>query len=242
MNKVEKRVALITGANKGIGFETARQLGLMGYTVFVGARNQVKGDAAVSKLRSEEIDANLLVIDPTDRDSVQNAVRTFKDKFDRLDVLINNAGIFSEGDRNLSSEVPTQVLRETYELNVFGLHEVTISFWGLLNNSKAARLVNVSSKLGSIALHCDGSHGDFKAVAYDSSKAAVNMLTVHYAHQWKSTPHRANAIHPGSVKTDMNKSGELTLEQGAKTSVRLATIGNDGPNGGFFYMQDSLPW
>jgi NAD(P)-dependent dehydrogenase (short-subunit alcohol dehydrogenase family) len=159
-----------------------------------------------------------------------------------LDVLVNNAGTLVPEDQNPPASVPTSAFRETFEINVFALHEVTKAFWPLLNKSKAARLVNVSSALGSLTLHSNGSFGDFKVIAYDASKAAVNMMTVHYAHQWRDTPHRANTIHPGSVKTDLNPYGDLTVEEGAKTSVDLATIGEDGPNGGFFHLGKTLPW
>lgn len=236
------KIALITGANRGIGFETARQLGKLGCTILLGSRDAHRGEAAVKKLREEEIDAHVVVIDPTQPSSVQNAVKEVEGKFQRLDILVNNAGVFLQEDQLPPSQVLTKTFRDTYETNVFGLHEVTSAFWPLLNKSSGARLVNVSSGLGSMELHANGSFGDFKVIAYDSSKAAVNMMTIHYASQWKDSPHRANAIHPGSVKTDMNQNGELSVEDGAKTSVRLATIGSEGPNGGFFHMDDTLPW
>lgn len=237
-----KKIALITGANKGIGLETARQLGKLGYTVLIGARNESRGAAAVATLKSEEIDAHLIPLDATDSASVKRAAIEVEKTFGALDVLINNAGVLLQTDTVAPSEVPMDVLKETFSLNVFGVHEVTSAFWPLLNRAPAARLVNVSSVLGSLTMHADGSLGDFKVLAYDSSKAAVNMMTVHYAHQWKNTPHRANAVHPGSVLTDMNAQGTLSVEEGAKTSVELATIGEDGPNGGFFHLGKPLPW
>lgn len=237
-----KKIALITGANKGIGFETARQLGEKGFTVIITARDERRGMEALEKLTSAKLDAHLLVMDPCSEKSVEKAAREVEAKFGLLDVLVNNAGTMVQADWGKPAEVPTSALRETYELNVFALHEVTRAFWPLLNKSKAARLVNVSSALGSLTLHSNGSLGDFKVIAYDSSKAAVNMMTTHYAYQWRDTPHRANTIHPGSVKTDLNQNGELSVEDGAKTSVSLATIGNDGPNGQFFYMSEQLPW
>ena len=237
-----KKIALITGANKGIGFETARQLGQKNFTVLVGARDKDRGVSAVETLKAEGIDAHFVQIDPTDKASVKKAAQEVQTKFGVLDVLVNNAGTMVQADFGPPAQVPTEALRETFDLNVFGLHEVTQAFWELLNKSKAARLVNVSSALGSLTLHANGSMGDFKVIAYDSSKAAVNMMTVHYAYQWKNTPHRANTIHPGSVKTDLNPNGELTVEQGAKTSVDLATIGESGPNGSFFHLGDVLPW
>jgi len=237
-----KKIALITGANKGIGFETARQLGALGVTVLVGARDKQRGAEAVEKLKAEGTDAHLIEIEPTDTASVKRAAAEVEKTFGALDILINNAGVFFAEDRVAPAEVALDTLKKTFDLNVFGVHQVTTAFWSLLSRSPAARLVNVSSILGSLTLHADGTLGDFKALAYDASKAAVNMMTVHYAHQWKDTPHRANAIHPGSVLTDMNPQGELTVEQGAKTSVELATIGADGPQGGFFHLGKPLPW
>lgn len=237
-----KKVALVTGANRGIGFETARQLGKLGYTILVGARNGKAGKEAADKLKKEEIDAQWLSLEPTDVDSVKQAVQTVQNQFGMLDVLVNNAGVLLEDDKNPAHKVATQTLRDTYEVNVFAVHQMIASFWELLNKSSGARVVNVSSSLGSLELHTNGTFGDFKFLAYDSSKAAVNMLTTHYAHEWKDTVHRINAIHPGSVKTEMNPNGELPVEDGAKTSVRLATIDSNGPNGGFFYMSETVPW
>ena len=237
-----KKVALITGGNKGIGLETARQLGQKGYTVIITARDKARGEAAIADLSTSSPDTQLLLMNPLDAQSVKQAVAQVESKFGVLDVLINNAGVFLAADRQPPAEVPTSAFRETFELNVFALHEVTTAFWPLLNKSLAARLVNVSSALGSLTLHSDGSFGDFKVIAYDSSKAAVNMMTIHYAHQWKNTTHRANAIHPGSVKTDMNPEGDLTVEEGAKTSVELATLDEKGPNGQFFHLGKTLPW
>ena len=237
-----KKVALITGANKGIGFETARQLGKKNFTVLVGARDEGRGNEAVKKLVGEDIDAQLLLIDPQNVDSIKRAVEVVESNFGVLDVLVNNAGLMVKSDFNPPSKVPTSAFRETYELNVFALHEVTCAFWPLLNKSKAARLVNVSSLLGSLSSHANGSLDAIKVIAYDSSKAAVNMMTLHYAFEWKNTPHRANTIHPGSVVTDLNPGGDIDVELGAKTSVDLATIPVNGPNGGFFHLGETLPW
>lgn len=237
-----KKIALITGANKGIGLETARQLGLKNYTVIATARDEARGRDAITTLLDQKIDAHLVIMDPLNPASVRAAVQEVEAKFGVLDVLINNAGLIAKADNDLPVNVPVDVFRETFELNVFALHDVTSAFWPLLNKAKAARLVNVSSALGSLTLHANGTFDSMKVIAYDSSKAAVNMMTLHYAHQWKNTPHKANTIHPGSVKTDMNPKGELSLEEGAKTSVDLATIGEDGPNGGFFHLGEKVPW
>lgn len=237
-----KKVALITGANKGIGLETARQLGLKGYTVLITARDKSRGLDALKTLTDQKIDAHFVLMDPIDIASIENAVKEVESQFGVLDVLVNNAGTMVKSDFSPPAQVPTAAFRETYELNVFALHEITSAFWPLLNKSEAARLVNVSSGLGSLTLHSNGSFDNLKVIAYDSSKAAVNMMTIHYAYQWKNTPHRANTIHPGSVKTDLNPNGELSLEEGAKTSVELAMIGSDGPNGQFFHLGKTLPW
>lgn len=237
-----RKIALITGANKGIGFETARQLGAKGYTVLLSARDEGRGRNAVDTLTREGLDAHLIMMDPAQPHSVRAAATKITERFGVLDVLVNNAGTMVQDDFNPPSHVPLSAFHETFEINVFALHDVTSAFWDLLCRSEAARLVNVSSVLGSLAKHADGSLGDFKVIAYDASKAAVNMMTLHYAHQWRGTPHKANTIHPGSVKTDLNPGGTLSVEEGARTSVELATIGEDGPNGGFFYMGKELPW
>ena len=239
------KIALITGANKGIGLETARQLARdHGFTVLVGARDVGRGQEAVSELTGAGLDAQLLLIDPTDADSIAKAAAKVEADYGHLDVLINNAGTIAEPDRGAPATVPTDAVRETYELNVFGLHEVTLAFWPLLEKAEAARLVNVSSAVGSLTINADpnGPLANYHLLAYSSSKAAVNMMTVQVASQWEKTPHRANAIHPGSVKTDLNPGGDLTLEEGAKSSVIMATISNDGPNGTFTHLGETLPW
>ena len=243
-----KTVTLVTGANKGIGLETVRQLARdHGHTVLLGARDQTRGEEAAARLRQEGLDVQFLAVDPTDEASVAAAAKEVERRFGRLDVLVNNAGTGVAADYGAKhpADSPVAAFEETYAINVFGLARVTQAFWPLLEKSAAARLVNVSSALGSLALHADFAHGPFeelKPIAYDSSKAAVNMMTTHYAHQWRDTPHRANTIHPGSVKTDLNPGGELTVEEGAKTSVELATIGPDGPNGTFSHLGKPLPW
>ncbi len=245
MDNTTKKIALVTGANKGIGLETARQLARdYGFTVLIGARDSERGQKAADELRSAGLDAQFLLLDPTDAASIERAAREVQEKHGHLDVLINNAGALVPEDMALPAQVPTQALRDTYDLNVFAVHSVTQAFWPLLEQSDAARLVNVSSALGSLSLVRDfeGPVKDIKFIAYASSKAALNMLTVNYAWQWRDTRHKANAIHPGNVKTDPNPNGEISVEEGARTSVELATIGEDGPNGTFSYMGQPLPW
>ena len=239
------KIALITGANKGIGLETARQLARdHGFTVLIGARNEKRGEEAASELRAEGLDAQFILLDPTDLTAVERARAEVEEKFGRLDVLVNNAGTSVPEDLAAPASVATSVLRGVYDLNVFAVHEVTRAFWPLLEKSQAARLVNVSSAVGSLSLQSDfeGMLKDVKFIGYASSKAALNMMTVNYASQWKDTPHRANAVHPGNVKTDGNPIGEISVEEGAKTSVEMATIPNDGPNGGFSYLGETMPW
>jgi len=239
------KIALITGANKGIGLETARQLARdHGFTVLLGARDAERGTEAMNLLRNEGLDVHFLHIDPTDAASIEAAALLVRADYGHLDVLINNAGTVFEGDIAAPASVPTQVLRDTYDINVFGVHEVTRAFWPLLELSEAARLVNVSSAGGSLSMHSDfeGPMNDYKFISYASSKAALNMMTIHYAWQWRDTPHRANAIHPGGVKTDLNPHGDIDVVEGAKSSVKLATVGSDGPNGTFSHLGQTLPW
>lgn len=241
----ETKIALVTGANKGIGYETARQLAAQGITVLLGARDAKKGQEAVEKLKADgATNVQFLPIDVTDEASVAQAAQTVEQQFGRLDILINNAGLMVSADQAAPSQVPVSALRETYEVNVFGLAAVTQAFWPLLNKSEAARLVNVSSILGSLALNADFNSpiASYRLPAYNSSKAAVNLLTTGYAYEWRDTPHKANTIHPGSVETDMNPAGTLDVPTGAKTSVELALIGPDGPNGKFFHLGEELPW
>ena len=239
------KIALITGANKGIGLETARQLARdHGFTVLIGARDEKRGIQAADELKAAGLDAQFLLLDPTDAASIERARAQVEAKSGRLDVLVNNAGAISEADYAPPASVPAQVFRDTYEIGIFGVQENTRAFWPLLEKLGAARLVNVSSVLGSLALHADfeGPLKDFKIIAYDSSKAALNMMTIHYAWQWRGTRHKANAVHPGQVKTQLNPYGEIGVEEGARSSVEMATLGEDGPNGSFSHLGQQLPW
>ena len=240
-----QKIALITGANNGIGLETARQLARdHGFTVLIGARDEKRGQQAADELKSAGLDARFILLDPKDAASIERARAQVEEQFGHLDVLVNNAGLMIKEDMAAPATVPTSALRDTFDLNVFGVHEVTRAFWPLLEKSQAARLVNVSSAVGSLSLQSDfdGLLKDVKFIAYASSKAALNMMTVNYAFQWKDTPHRANAVHPGNVKTDGNPIGEISVEEGARTSVEMATIPDDGPNGGFSYLGETMPW
>ncbi|HEX4479581.1 MAG TPA: SDR family NAD(P)-dependent oxidoreductase, partial [Rudaea sp.] len=179
-----------------------------------------------------------------DSKSIAAAVGEITRKHGRLDILINNAGVFIDDGQKKPSEQSMDVWRKTFDTNVFGLVETTDAFLPLLKKSDAGRIVNVSSVLGSIAEHADSNSGvyNFKVPAYNVSKSAVNAWTVQLAYELRETPIKVNAIHPGSVKTDMNAQGELDVETGAKSSVELALIGSDGPSGSFSHLGETLRW
>lgn len=239
------KIALITGANKGIGFETARQLGEQGMTVLLGARDAGKGEAAAAKLRAEGADVRLLEIDVADQASIRKAAAEVEKEFSRLDILINNAGVMVDDYETKIAEMPIEAWRETFETNFFGLIETTQAFLPLLCKSEAGRIVNLSSILGSITYHATPGSPvyDSKVPAYDVSKSAVNAYTVHLAHELKDTKIKVNAAHPGWVRTDMGgKEAPMELPEGAKTSVALATLDENGPSGAFLHMGEPLPW
>lgn len=242
----QNKVALITGANKGIGFESAKQLGKLGITVLIGARDPKKGEQAAANLRSMECDAQALTIDVTDLNSIKTAASTIEKKFGKLDILINNAGIMiASGDGPIASSVPIEVYKETFDTNFFGLIAVTQAMLPLLKKSSSGRIVNLSSILGSVGEHSDTNSSIYHAkyAAYDSTKAAVNMFTNHLAYELKETNIKVNAAHPGWVKTDMGgEMAPMELEDGAKTSVWLATLTDEGPSGGFYHQGVHMRW
>ncbi len=222
------KTALITGANRGIGFEIAKQLGQQGVKVLVGARDQERGKAAADQLAKEGIDANAVILDVTDEKSVKLAAETIGRDYGRLDILVNNAGISHDNGRK-PSEMPLQAMRETYETNVFGVVNVTNAMLPLLRKSKMGRIVNISSSMGSLTSAADPSSPSamLNLLAYDSSKAALNSITLEYAKELRQTPIKINAADPGYVF------GDRTAADGAKAAVRLATLPNDGPSGTF---------
>ena len=239
------KIALITGANKGIGLETARQLGRQKITVLVGSRDTAKGQAATKKLRDEGLDARALTIDVSDDASIQQAADYVGREFGRLDILINNAGIMIDDPGKKVSEQSLDTWRSTFETNVFGLIATTQAFLPLLRKSEAGRIVNLSSILGSNTLHLDPASPiyDFKLPAYNVSKSTVNAWTVQLAYELRDTPIKVNAAHPGWVKTEMGGEGaQMEIPDGAKTSVALATLPADGPSGAYIHLGEPLPW
>ena len=200
-----KQIALITGANKGIGLETARQLGKKGVTILLGARDGQKAKTAAQQLRKEGIDAHGIVIDVNDSESIKQAAALVEREHGRLDILINNAGVMLQGEDKSAGNQPLEVWRRTFETNFFGLVATTQAFLPLLRKSEAGRIVNLSSILGSMTFHSTpgspiyGNH----IPAYNVSKTTVNAFTVQLAYELKDTKIKVNAAHPGWVKTDM---------------------------------------
>jgi NAD(P)-dependent dehydrogenase (short-subunit alcohol dehydrogenase family) len=247
MSSNSGKIALITGANKGIGFETARQLGKAGVQVIVGARDQAKADGAAAALKSEGIDAVPLKLDVTSSADIQAAAAFIKANYGHLDILVNNAGINSEGGFafNNSATVTQAELRKTFDTNFFAVVEVTQTLLPLIRKSPAGRIVNLTSILGSLTLQSDPTSpiAGSKALAYNASKTALNAFTVHLAAALKDTPIRVNSAHPGWVKTDMGGEGAMMeIVDGAKTSVALALAGTDSPNGAYLHLGNPLPW
>ena len=233
------KVALITGANKGIGLEIARQLGKQGITVVLGSRDPQRGQAAADALKSEGIDAHTVTLEVTDAGDRDALPDYFEKNFGRLDILVNNAGIMLEA----SEGVTPASLSKTYDANVIAPFFLTETLLPLLKAAPAGRVVHQSSLLGSLATNASGNLPlAWMLPAYNSSKAALNMLGVIQAAALKDTTVKVNIAHPGSVKTDMNPGGDLSLEDGAKTAVTLATLPDDGPTGGYFHRGETLPW
>jgi NAD(P)-dependent dehydrogenase (short-subunit alcohol dehydrogenase family) len=239
------KIALITGANKGIGLETARQLGRQHFTVLIGARDEAKGEEAAAELRKDGIEAHAIALDVTKSKSIRDAAARVEKEFGHLDVLVNNAGIMIDDHDKKVSEQLLETWRKTFDTNFFGLIETTQAFLPLLRKSDAGRIVNLSSILGSITYHATPGSPvyDNKVAAYNVSKSAVNAFTVQLAYELKDTKVKVNAAHPGWVKTDMGGEGaQMEIVDGAKTSVELATIGADGPNGAYVHLGKELPW
>lgn len=242
---MSKRIILITGANKGIGFETARQLAQAGHTVLLGARDHQKGAAAVAKLAAEGLTAEAVTIDVDDAASIERAVAHVEKHHGKLDSLINNAGIAIEPWGAPTTTTTLATWRQIFETNLFSLVAVTLAFLPLIRKSEAGRIVNLGSILGSLTLHADPNSFiyNFKSVAYDTSKTAVNAFTVHLAHELKDTNIKVNTAHPGWVKTELGGEGApMEIVDGAKTSVQLATLPADGPNGAYIHLGERLPW
>jgi len=244
----QKKIALVTGANRGIGFETARQLGREGIKVLLGSRSEEKGREAEEKLKNEGHDVELIRLDVDDPKTHQSAAKFIEATYGRLDILVNNAGILIDingsGEPAPASKTSQDTFRKTFDTNFFNTIALTQTFLPLIKKSDAGRIVFLSSALGSLTWHSDPKSPiyNYKLPAYDISKTALNGYAVHLAHELRDTPIKVNAAHPGSVVTDMNVNGEIPVDQGAKTSVALATLPADGYSGRLVYLGEELPW
>lgn len=242
----QQKVALITGGNRGIGFETAKGLGELGITVVIGARDLAKGEAAVKQLQTQGITAHAVVYDADRPETAQDVHDYLADTFGKLDILVNNAGISNEAlMSNNSSTVTQEVLKQTFQTNLFAVIALTQTLLPLIKKAPAGRIVNLSSILGSLTLHsmADSPIAPAKAFAYNASKTALNAYTVHLANELAGTAIKVNAAHPGWVKTELGgPNAPMELVDSNRTSLYLATLAADGPNGGFFHEKDALPW
>jgi NAD(P)-dependent dehydrogenase (short-subunit alcohol dehydrogenase family) len=244
MQTTSKKIALITGANKGIGFEIARQIGRTGATVLLGARNRALGDAAEAKLKAEGLDARFLSIDITDRATIAAAANSIASEFGHLDILVNNAAIADPAD-GPPSTAGFDAVERTLRTNFLGSVAVAQAMLPLLRKAPSARIVNVSSGLGSLTQNSDPAwpHYDVKFLGYNASKAALNMLTVQLAYELRDTPIKVNSADPGYTATDLNYNrGTQTIPEGAAEAIRLALLPDDGPTGSYSNSAGLLPW
>jgi NAD(P)-dependent dehydrogenase (short-subunit alcohol dehydrogenase family) len=248
----EDRVALVTGANKGIGQQIAKDLVGHGFTVLVGARRLEAGAVAAKAMGAK---AHAIQLDVTDAASIAAAAERVRKEFGRLDVLVNNAGIVGEfvpgtsfAERmkyNTPSSAPMDSISTVFETNVFGVIAVTQAMLPLLREAPAGRIVNVGSSLGSIGLASDPSH-PYRAMfgaAYSPSKTALNAVTKAFSIELEKTNIKVNVVCPGYVATDLNDhQGHRTVEQGARQAVKMALIGPDGPTGTYTDEDGTIPW
>lgn len=238
------KIALITGANKGIGFEVARQLGVEGITVLVGARNPQLGEAAVAKLRAAAADVQFIELDVTKPETIAKAAEQIRSQYDRLDILVNNAGVLDKGDGPPSVADPDAV-RRVLDVNFYGVLAVTQAMLPLVRNAASGRIVMVSSGLGSLTWNADPnwSFAAIKPLGYNGSKAILNMMTVQLAWELRDTPIKVNTVNPGYTATDLNgNSGTQTIGEGAAETVRQSLAPDDAPTGGFFETGGVVPW
>jgi len=245
-----QKVAFITGGNRGLGYQTALDLGLAGVEIVLGSRDADKGQKAATKLRDAGVHAEVLKFDITTPFDCQAAYDYFDTKYGRLDILVNNAGIADGslpgvGPENCTSQVSSESLHRIFETNFFAQVELTNLLLPLIRKSEAGRIVNVSSILGSLTMQADTKEPKFASrfLAYDASKTALNAYTIHLAWELKDTRIKVNSAHPGWVKTEMGgPNAPLELSEGSKTSVALALLPEDGPTGGFFHLGLPVPW
>jgi NAD(P)-dependent dehydrogenase (short-subunit alcohol dehydrogenase family) len=253
MSSTDRRVALITGANRGIGLQTAKDLGADGIILLLGARKLAKGEVAARTVRNDGFEAEAVHLDVTDTATHEKIYEFINRRWGRLDILVNNAGVCLESPTKSSanpsadqaSTLSLEIIRETFETNFFGTVALTQKLLPLILQARVGRIVNVSSIMGSLTLHADPSSPIYHAnvFAYNASKAALNSFTIHLAYELRNTPVKVNSAHPGWVKTEMGgENADLEVSKGGKTSAWLATLPHDGPTGGYFHVGRPLPW
>ncbi len=245
---MSNKVALVTGANKGIGFETVKQLAKEGVTVILASRNKENGLIAAETLKSQGLEVDALQLDVDNDASIEAAYDYINSKYGKLDILVNNAGIMIEkGDwgTNTATNIDEKELRQTLDTNFFSVVKLTNKLLPLIRKSDAGRIVNLSSILGSLNLHSDPSSPIYasKLFGYNTSKTALNSYTIHLAAALADTNIKVNSAHPGWVKTELGTdAAPMEIVDGAKTSVALALLGSDGPTGKYIHLGQELPW
>ena len=247
MTQQKVKVALITGANRGIGFETAKGVAALGITVILGTRDIIKGQAAAQKLQDLGFKAEAIEYDANQSQSADSVYEYIDEHYGKLDILVNNAGILQEQlmGKNNSTSVSTDVLQQTFQTNLFAVIALTQKLLPLIKKAPAGRIVNLSSILASLTLHSmpKSPIDPAKAFAYNASKTALNAYTIHLARELRDTNVKVNAAHPGWVKTSVGgANAPMEVEDSAKTSIQLATLNDDGASGGFFHDGEALPW
>ena len=242
-----EKVAFITGANRGIGFETSKQLAKKNTKVILGSRDLDKGKKAIEKLATEGINADLIQYDAFDLNAPQKVYDYISKEYKKLDILINNAGVLLTGNLFVtnSSSVGDKDIKDTFQTNLFSVISLTQKLLPLIKKSDAGRIVNVSTILSSLTLHSakDSPITPAKEFAYNASKTALNAFTIHLANELKDTKIKVNSGHPGWVKTELGgPNAPIDVVDSFETSLRLATLDENGPNGGLFHKDETIPW
>ena len=242
-----EKVAFITGANRGIGFETSKQLAKKNTKVILGSRDLDKGKKAIEKLATEGINADLIQYDAFDLNAPQKVYDYISKEYSKLDILINNAGVLLTGNLFVtnSSSVSDKDIKDTFQTNLFSVISLTQKLLPLIKKSDAGRIVNVSTILSSLTLHSakDSPITPAKEFAYNASKTALNAFTIHLANELKDTKIKVDSGHPGWVKTELGgPNAPIEVVDSFETSLRLATLDENGPNGGLFHKDETIPW
>jgi NAD(P)-dependent dehydrogenase (short-subunit alcohol dehydrogenase family) len=239
---IQKKIALVTGANKGLGLEISRQLSRQDIKVVITARNATKGQIAADRLLQAGLDVEFHYLDVAKTETI-NLIRYYLDKtYGKLDILINNAGVCLDRSQQ-PSEVNLDIIRQTFEINFFGVVAITQGLLPLIHKSDAGRIVNISSGRGSLSQHSDPDYNYAKTLAYNSSKTALNSFTVMLAAELKDTAIKVNSADPDWCRTDMGgENATHSVEEGVDTPIWLATLPDDGYTGGFFNSRKMIPW